>query len=95
MTDVHFLISGRVQGVGFRRFVARIAQEHRISGWVTNTDDGNVEVCASGDTSDLAQFVQLCRQGPIFAKVIDLTFFDQKNPPISTDQGINGFYITR
>ena len=97
-TQLHFMISGRVQGVGFRRFVSRAAQEHHISGWVSNTDDGAVEVHASGDTANIAQFVQQCRQGPTFAHVTDVQFLsndlvNKENPPIS--QGIKVFYIKR
>ena len=39
-----YLISGRVQGVGFRYFVQQIAAQHGISGWVRNTHDGRVEI---------------------------------------------------
>ena len=97
-TQLHFMICGRVQGVGFRRFVSRVAQENNISGWVSNTDDGAVEVHASGDASSLCSFIQLCQQGPAFAHVTEVQFLsdnlsDKENPPIA--QGINGFYIKR
>jgi acylphosphatase len=51
---LHFLIRGRVQGVGFRWFVHREAAELGLHGWVRNTDAGEVEVVASGDPEDLA-----------------------------------------
>ena len=47
---LHFLIRGRVQGVGFRWFVHREAAELGLRGWVRNNDDGEVEVLAAGDT---------------------------------------------
>ena len=50
---VHFLIRGRVQGVGFRWFVHREAAELGLHGWVRNNDAGEVEVVASGDAEDL------------------------------------------
>ena len=50
---LHFLIKGRVQGVGFRWFVHREAAELGLRGWVRNTDAGDVEAVAMGDAEDL------------------------------------------
>jgi acylphosphatase len=60
---VHFLIRGRVQGVGFRWFVHREAAELGLRGWVRNTDTGDVEVVASGVAEDLAELRALLHQG--------------------------------
>jgi acylphosphatase len=49
----HFLVKGRVQGVGFRWFVHREAAEIGLRGWVRNTDDGDVEVLAAGEPDQL------------------------------------------
>jgi acylphosphatase len=49
---LHFLIQGRVQGVGFRWFVHREASELELRGWVRNTEDGHVEVVAAGEPGD-------------------------------------------
>jgi acylphosphatase len=49
----HFLVKGRVQGVGFRWFVHREAAEIGLRGWVRNTDDGDVEVLAAGEAEQL------------------------------------------
>ena len=51
----HFLVKGRVQGVGFRWFVHREAAELGLRGWVRNTEDGHVEVLAAGAPEDLAE----------------------------------------
>lgn len=51
----HFLVKGRVQGVGFRWFVHREAAEIGLRGWVKNTDDGHVEVVAAGDAEQIAE----------------------------------------
>ena len=50
---LHFLIRGRVQGVGFRWFVHREAAELGLRGWVRNTDTGEVEIVAAGQPGDL------------------------------------------
>ena len=59
----HYLISGRVQGVGFRWFVHREAGELRLRGWVRNTEKGQVEVVACGEPEDLAQLKQALAKG--------------------------------
>ena len=60
---LHFLIKGRVQGVGFRWFVHREAAELALNGWVRNTDTGEVEVVASGDPADLAELRAALKKG--------------------------------
>jgi len=59
----HYLVKGRVQGVGFRWFVQREASEIGLKGWVRNTDDGCVEVVAVGDAEDLAELKGALRKG--------------------------------
>jgi acylphosphatase len=66
---LHFLVQGRVQGVGFRWFVHREASELRLSGWVRNTEAGDVEVVASGTPEDLAELRASLRQGPRGSRV--------------------------
>jgi len=60
---LHFLIRGRVQGVGFRWFVHREAAELGLHGWVRNTDGGEVEVVASGDKEMLDYLRAELRKG--------------------------------
>jgi acylphosphatase len=66
---LHFLIQGRVQGVGFRWFVHREASELDLRGWVRNTEDGDVEVVASGAAEDLAELRTSLRRGPRGSRV--------------------------
>ena len=66
---LHFLIKGRVQGVGFRWFVHREASELDLRGWVRNTEDGDVEVVAAGDMADLAELRASLRSGPRGSRV--------------------------
>lgn len=59
----HFLVKGRVQGVGFRWFVQQEASEIGLRGWVRNTNDGHVEVVASGSSEDIAELRTALRKG--------------------------------
>ena len=67
-----YLISGRVQGVGFRYFIQTIATHHGISGWVRNTHDGRVEIEAEGDDEAMRQFESAATTGPAGAHVDQL-----------------------
>lgn len=66
---LHFLIQGRVQGVGFRWFVHREASELELRGWVRNTEEGEVEVVASGSAEDLDELRMSLRKGPRGSRV--------------------------
>jgi acylphosphatase len=69
MMVLHFLIQGRVQGVGFRWFVHREASELELRGWVRNTEDGDVEVLASGTAEDIAELRASLKKGPRGSRV--------------------------
>jgi acylphosphatase len=60
---LHFLIRGRVQGVGFRWFVHREASELGLRGWVRNTDTGDVELVAAGPPEDLDELRTELKKG--------------------------------
>jgi acylphosphatase len=66
---LHFLIQGRVQGVGFRWYVQREAGQLDLRGWVRNTEEGEVEVVASGSPEELAKLRSSLRRGPRGARV--------------------------
>ncbi|HUZ96909.1 MAG TPA: acylphosphatase [Edaphobacter sp.] len=59
----HYLVKGRVQGVGFRWFVQREAAEIGLKGWVRNTEEGHVEIVAAGNSEDLAELKDALRKG--------------------------------
>jgi acylphosphatase len=61
---VRFLVSGRVQGVGFRAATSRQAQAAGIRGWVRNLPDGRVEVIAAAEQEQLEGFAAWLRRGP-------------------------------
>jgi len=65
----HIVISGRVQGVGYRYFAERAAHATGVTGWARNLDDGRVEVYANGTTEQLDDFEARLRLGPRFAEV--------------------------
>ena len=73
MAAVHCIVVGRVQGVGYRRFVQREAARLLLSGSVANRDDGSVEVWAEGETAALVELVASLERGPVGARVEDLT----------------------
>ena len=65
-----FYVSGRVQGVGFRWFVQRAADELGLHGYVRNMHDGRVEVWAEGPEADVEAMKARLEEGPRWAAVI-------------------------
>jgi acylphosphatase len=64
-----WFVDGRVQGVGFRAFVAKHAFELGVSGWTRNLADGRVEVYAAGSDRQLSDLAAALHRGPAFADV--------------------------
>jgi len=91
MTSRRFVISGRVQGVGFRYFVQAVAVRESIRGWVRNLDDGRVETAAAGEAGAMERFERAIRQGPPAARV-DRVDVDETFPMSATDTML-GFHI--
>ena len=75
LTRRRFVVSGRVQGVGFRWVALRWAEELGVRGWICNRDDGTVESEAEGGPRELAEFERRLRAGPAGARVdaVDVT----------------------
>jgi len=69
MERLHAIVRGDVQGVGFRYFVQRKAQQLGLSGWVRNNDDGTVELVAEGSRQQLEQLKKALEEGPRLARV--------------------------
>jgi acylphosphatase len=69
----HVLVSGRVQGVGYRATAWDMATRLGLSGWVRNLPDGRVEATLEGDRASVEQMLAWCRQGPKAAIVKDLS----------------------
>jgi len=68
----HLIVSGRVQGVGFRHFVSRTAHELHVTGWVRNRHDGSVEAMISGTSEAVHTLIERARHGPPHAMVSGL-----------------------
>jgi len=66
---VRVFVSGRVQGVGFRNFVAHEASQRPVDGHVRNLADGRVEAVFSGAPDDVAALCEACARGPYLAHV--------------------------
>jgi acylphosphatase len=64
-----FVVSGRVQGVGFRWFVENEASRLGVAGWVRNRQDGTVEVLAAGSREQLSALHDILQRGPRAARV--------------------------
>ena len=69
---LRLLLSGRVQGVGFRHFTRKQAEELGLTGTVANLPDGRVEVEVAGDPEPLAELQRRLRRGPRFADVREI-----------------------
>ena len=65
----HIIVRGRVQGVGYRAFVADEAEARGIAGWVRNRRDGTVEAVLAGSAESIAAMIDACRKGPLGARI--------------------------
>lgn len=71
------LISGRVQGVGFRWFTHEAASRENVTGWVRNLPDGRVEAYLEGESEAVTRVERALRQGPRGSRV-DTVYVDQE-----------------
>ncbi len=69
---VEALVSGRVQGVGYRYYAAHVAQELGVVGTVRNTQDGGVQAVAEAEEASLHEFLKSLRHGPHAAEVTEV-----------------------
>ena len=69
---VHLVISGRVQGVGYRAFTKSAATKLNLNGWVRNLMNGNVEAIVSGTEENVEKLLIELRRGPLAARVSDI-----------------------
>ena len=69
MKAVHIIVSGLVQGVGFRYFVVRKARQLGLNGFVRNKNEGDVEIVVEGNLGMLNQLIEELKVGPISSDV--------------------------
>lgn len=68
-TEAYCIAKGKVQGVGYRDFVAHTAEEHQLTGWVQNQKDGSVCMVLQGYPDDLKLCIERLHAGPPLARV--------------------------
>ena len=73
---LHVRISGMVQGVGFRWWTARLAEELALAGWVRNEPDGGVSIFVHGAQTAVSEFVSRLSLGPAGARVDEVITSD-------------------
>ncbi len=82
------VVSGRVQGVGFRAFAHRAAAEAGVRGWVRNLPDGSVETVIEGEPEAVNRYLERLRRGPLIGKVTRVA------EEAASPQGFQNFEIT-
>ena len=84
MKRIAFVVTGRVQRVGYRRFAQRAAEQAGVSGHVRNEADGSVVGEAEGGDAALLAFVEALRRGPAISHVRSVEVEDR---PVLGDSG--------
>ena len=73
MVTRHLIITGRVQGVGYRNYMVYKARQFHITGWVRNRSNGSVEAMIQGTPENVEALIQRAHRGPPKASVNDVT----------------------
>jgi acylphosphatase len=81
------VVQGRVQGVGYRYFALRHAEELGLAGYARNQPDGSVEVIAEGEAAALAKLEERLQEGPSFAHVSGVA------REAIAERGASGFHV--
>ncbi len=84
-----YVISGRVQGVGFRYWTCELAEQLGLGGWVRNLGDGRVEAVFEGPDESVERMVRWCHRGPPGAEVGEVEVLREE------PEGVLGFEVRR
>ena len=75
----HIIISGRVQGVGFRYWIYKAAIQRKVDGWVKNKISGEVEALFIGNDENINNLITLCKKGPPSSRVTKVKVQNYQN----------------
>ena len=76
MKKKNIVITGKVQGVGFRYWLYQIANEKNVYGWVKNINTNEVEAVFLGEEKKVDEIIKLCRKGPTSSNVVSVKIED-------------------
>jgi len=74
---IHIFVTGRVQGVFFRQSTRVMAIKNNLNGWVSNLNDGRVEIIAEGEIQNINNFVIWCKTGPANSRVDEFEIIEE------------------
>ena len=78
-SEIHCVVQGKVQGVGYRDFVDTYAKAHGLFGWIKNNENETVEIVMQGTPDMLKECIEMLQEGSLLAKV-DSCAIDWKTP---------------
>ena len=76
--SVHILVTGKVQGVFFRQATKVIAIKNKVTGWVKNLENGQVEILFEGDDKNVNSVIDWCHNGPANSRVDEIKIKQQE-----------------
>ena len=78
-SEIHVVVTGKVQRVGYRDFIEEYAKEHALFGWIKNLESGSVEMVIQGTPEELKACIEVINVGSLLAKV-EMTTLDWRTP---------------
>ncbi len=87
-SEIHCMVSGKVQCVGYRDFVEQYAKEHALYGWIKNHENGAVEIVLQGTPDELKACIEVLNQGSSLSRVENMAI-DWRSP----EKPLNEFQV--